>query len=165
MTLKISAQTVVLMCLTSFATGAALSAVYDIFRSSRSTRSLKGVTESAICALEDLLFFTLAGCSAAIIFFVYSYGRIRPLALIAMAAGFWVYRKTISRPVLFILKRTDRGIRRLLRVILSMLTLPIAKIFMLILGWALRAYRKRKTERVISALLRSAKNGFEKGAI
>ena len=161
MTLRASAQTVIWMCLAALALGAALSAVYDIFRVSRSTRGFFKALEVAVCTLEDILFFLLAGASAAIIFFVYSYGRVRPLALLMMAAGFFIYRKTVSVPVTFLMKRADIAIRRAVRRIFAAILLPIASLVALLAGAAERACRRARTKRAIRSLIRSAESGFE----
>lgn len=86
--------------------GAALGVVYDVFKVLR----LVGLKGKVIVFFEDILFFLISTIA------IYSYymeitdGKARIYPVIAAVIGFWLYFKTVEKPVFWIVKTIYKGI-------------------------------------------------------
>jgi spore cortex biosynthesis protein YabQ len=88
--------------LASVVLGILLGAAYDFFRVLRICRgsSTRKRGEVLLLFSEDIVFSVIAAVSSAILSYAMNRGRIRWFSLLAMALGFWLYRKTVSRAVI-----------------------------------------------------------------
>ena len=88
--------------LASLILGFLLGLVYDVFRTLRVMRReiVPERVDSAIVFVEDLLFSVICAVCVSLLSYAMNRGRIRWFSLLAMAAGFGLYRKTLSRAVM-----------------------------------------------------------------
>ena len=131
-----------MLVIASFALGAFLSAVYDIFRLARLIREQKGV----ILFINDFVYSIIAALCMTVLFFNLSYGRMRAFAFAFVIVGFLIWRISVGKIFMLLMSRIIRLIKRILK---SIKTRIIARISAII-GWinrkkgALRARLKRK---------------------
>lgn len=90
-----------LLALWSLAVGAFLCAVYDIFRVFR----LGKRQNSVLLFFSDIVFSLICAFSMLLLFFNLSYGKMRLYAFVCALGGFLVWRFTLSRIYISVIKR------------------------------------------------------------
>ena len=92
----------------SLVVGFSFGALYDLFRIRRRAAQKKGkqkklltrFAESIIIGIEDVVFFLMLGCVTCVMYYVFSNGKVRLLALVFELLGFVIYRVSIGRLVM-----------------------------------------------------------------
>ena len=131
-----------ILVIASFALGAFLSAVYDIFRLARLIREQKGV----ILFINDFVYSIIAALCMTVLFFNLSYGRMRAFAFAFVIVGFLIWRISVGKIFMLLMSRIIRLIKRILKSIKTRIIAMISAI----IGWinrkkgALPARLKRK---------------------
>ena len=85
----------------SFVLGAFLCAVYDVFRIFRLRREFN----SAVLFVSDVVYSLIASLSFLILYFNFTYGRVRVYAFVISLLGFLAWRFTVSRFVISLVMR------------------------------------------------------------
>ena len=111
--------------------------------------------------LQDLLFMLTAAAALILLCYYGNDGRIRGVAAVGMAGGFFVYAHTLGRLTLPLFRWGAVWLRRLVKLCLSLACAPLGWLWRLTAGRVRRAYRKRRTEQGIRALTEAAARGFE----
>lgn len=124
----VNTQTVIF--LQSLLLGAALGALYDIFRILR----LAVPTPSAVVFVEDLLYFAL--CAAATFLFMMNtiYGSVRVFVMLGELIGWILYYLTVGAAVMRAAQAIIRAVRRVLRLLYRLCAAPLIRLF----GWVWR---------------------------
>lgn len=87
--------------------GAFFGVVYDLFRIRRANFSFSGkkkagaVFEVIWICFEDIIFFLICSSVTCVFIYYFNSGRLRYLALLGAAFGFFVYYKTVGRLVMY----------------------------------------------------------------
>jgi hypothetical protein len=154
MTLALPFERIAALYLVSFASGIAHSLLYDLAYSFAD--ALFKRTKWLNLFLTDLFVLTTAGCTQAVIFFIYTYGRVRIFALIMLFCGFLSYRIALSG---FVRKRLDGLfcvllfiIKRIVAALVYPIAAPIRK--------AVKRKRARLTQRMMESIIESTGNGY-----
>ena len=154
MTLVLPFERIAALYLVSFASGIAHSLFYDIVYSFADTlfKRARGLN----LFLVDIFVLAVAGCTQAVIFFIYTYGRVRIFALIMLFCGFLSYRMALSH---FVRKRLDMlfgvlifVIKRIVAALVYPIAAPIRK--------ALKKIRARLTKRMMESIIESTGKGY-----
>lgn len=98
------------LALWSVALGAFLCAVYDVFRLFRILKKQNAV----VLFICDVAFCIISAVCMMIMFFNLSYGRMRAYAFVFALAGFLIWRFTVSRAVMSLMKRLVTAVYNLL---------------------------------------------------
>ena len=152
MTLTEAPERVLALYFTSLLIGFLLGVIYDTAKAFRKRRKLHRVIEFMLTFFEDIVFFTFAGCTLAVIFFVYTYGRVRMFAVFMLALGFVLYRITLSRLVMkFYLLILDL-VSKAVFVITLPITYPIKRIR--------QSVRRKRHNKMVKRLTECARRGF-----
>lgn len=111
MTQELSQTALILLGVFSFAAGFCSGAFYDLFRIRRAAAKKKRqnlltrIIQGFIIGLEDLVFFIMLGAVLSVLYHIFSYGRVRMIAVAALFSGFWLYRISIGRLVMCVADR------------------------------------------------------------
>ncbi len=116
-----------LLALASLCVGAFLCAVYDVFRLFRLVREQNGVA----LFLSDLLFCIIASLCMTVLFFNLSFGRMRAFAFVFALIGFLIWRSTVGRVVMLLMKKLLAILKKLLNSIKTRLRVIISPV----IGW------------------------------
>lgn len=109
---------------------------------------------------EDLVFMLVASVALILLVYYTNDGQLRAPSLVGMACGFFVYIHTVSRPLVRLAELALVLIRRIGRVCLRLLTIPLKGLWTVTAGRILAARRDRMTRRTIRDLTESASRGF-----
>ena len=91
-----------LLALWSFILGVFLSAVYDVFRL---TRLMKRKQSIFTVFVSDFVFCIISSLCMTVLFFNLSYGRMRGYAFVLVLVGFYVWRITMGRLFMALMRR------------------------------------------------------------
>lgn len=174
--MEVSQKLLGLALLYSAGIGAALGALYDVFRilrvamkpiqsmPSRIKRFYDTVGDTIIFA-QDILYSLAAVAVVAVFLFHINDGQLRWFVLAGAAAGFSVYYMTVGRLVMLCANAIISFIRSLIRLILRLTLFPAIKvarfIWRLISGAWRYIVRKLYTAYVMRRILRQAEKGFK----
>lgn len=131
--MKLSQQLLAVILLWSFAVGAMLGAIWDVFRVIRVAMSVENTEDLPrfyrrllnVCAFaEDILFSVIAAVGVTIFVYHTNDGKFRWFALAGCALGFYIYYKTIGRLVISIAKPLTALIRRIIAFICVKIIFP-----------------------------------------
>ena len=154
MTLALPFERIAALYLVSFASGIAHSLLYDIVCSSADALFKRAKQFNLF--LIDLFVLTAAGCTQAVIFFIYTYGRVRLFARIMLFCGFLSYRIALSH---FVRKRLDMlfgvlifVIKRIVAALVYPIAAPIRK--------AVKKSRARLTKMMMESIIESTGKGY-----
>lgn len=171
MTQYLSQWTPARLLLASVLVGIGLSAFYDIARIRRRlTRGIRGVLAVTLTALEDVIFFAVAGVTCSLMFYVICNGEVRMLGIVGLLPGFLLWRATAGRLILSVLDRIIDLIRRIVRFIWTRIAEPpvrwisqrLAKLVNRTADRIRRKHRARYTRRSQKKAILLAKRGFMK---
>jgi hypothetical protein len=114
MTLYLSQKKLLLLLLGAFLLGAGFALFYDLLRILRTDRKPKRLF-GRICSiawlnLSDFFLFVLLGVADAILLFVYHSGRVRLSVFFMNLLGFLLYRVTVSRAVMAVLRHIKNAV-------------------------------------------------------
>ncbi len=130
--MELSQKLLCLLFLASFCAGGLLGCVFDLLRMSRRLLAFPKIKEAEdgnspprrakwnrgcqqlLLFVEDVLFALLCGIVLILLSYLINDGKIRWLAPVGMACGFFVYTVTIGKLIQKLLARLTRGVRRLL---------------------------------------------------
>ena len=114
MTLYLSQKKLLFLLLGAFLLGAVFALFYDLLRTLRSDRKPKRLFGRILSAiglnLSDFLSFGLLGVADAILLFVYHSGRVRISVFFMNLLGFLLYRVTVSRTVMAVLRHIKNAV-------------------------------------------------------
>lgn len=104
-----------LVFLNSFFVGFLVGFIYDLFRMRRMLWCPKNKRiqkiNNIIVFIEDVVFFLIISVVVCVFLFYINHGRARGLVIFIMLCGFFVYRKTIGRAVIYLYLRIIRLLR------------------------------------------------------
>ena len=154
MTLALPFERIAALYLVSFASGIAHSLFYDIVYSFADTlfKRARGLN----LFLVDIFVLAVAGCTQAVIFFIYTYGRVRIFALIMLFLGFVSYRITLSAPV-------KKGLGALFGSVLFVIKRTVAALVYPIVAPIKNAVKKKRaitTQRMMESIIESTGKGY-----
>ena len=136
MTQELSQTALVWLMSFSFVTGFAFGGFYDVFRIRRLAfpgkkrkKLLTRFVQGFIIGLEDLFFFLMLGCVCSVLFYVFSYGKVRPLALVTLFLGFLLYRVSIGRLVMSVADKIIKLIRLAFNLFVKKIIMPVVRTF------------------------------------
>lgn len=154
MTLALPFERIAALYLVSFASGIAHSLLYDLAYSLAD--ALFKRTKWLNLFLTDLFVLVAAGCTQAVIFFIYTYGRVRIFALIMLFCGFLSYRIALSG---FVRKKLEGlfgalifVIKRIVAALVYPIAAPIRK--------AVKKKRARLTQRMMESIIELTGKGY-----
>ena len=110
---------------------------------------------------EDILFMTAATVAFILLCYYANDGQIRAPAAVGMCSGFFVYRHTLSRPLLRLAYGCIRLVKRFLILAARLLTAPLRALWAVTAGRWLRERRERLTEKRIQRMTEQAAHGFD----
>lgn len=110
---------------------------------------------------EDILFMTAATVAFILLCYYANDGQIRAPAAVGMCSGFFVYRHTLSRPLLRLAYGCIRLVKRFLILAARLLTAPLRALWTVTAGRWLRERRERLTEKRIQRMTEQAARGFD----
>ena len=107
MTQELSQWSLLMLMACSLAVGFSFGALYDIFRIRRRAtqrkrkqkKLLTRIIEGIIIGVEDVVFFLVLGCVTCVMYYVFSNGRVRLLALVFELLTIVSYPKTFINPL------------------------------------------------------------------
>lgn len=140
--------------LASVVLGVALGVFYDGFRILRIVRGSvsRGKMETVLLFWEDLFFSVVSAVSTAILSYAMNRGRIRWFSLLAMAIGFWIYRKTVSKAVI-------AGVIWLRNRVISAYHATIGRLLIRLRERSRLIKKRKQTKRLLARLIREAEQG------
>lgn len=145
----IAVNTQTLIFLQSLLMGAALGAVYDLFRIFRIAVPLPA---GAIVA-EDVIYFVFCGFMSFFLMMTVNFGQVRFFILLGELIGFLLYYLTIGALVMKGARQIIFGIRFFFRLVWKWMLRPVVLLF----GWA-----GRKIKRILRKLGKSMKKAVQK---
>lgn len=152
MSLTLSFERILTLYLTAFLCGFALGMVYDLMKSfGELLRSVRAI-DALLAFFRDILFFVLAAFVFSVVFFVYTYGRVRLFALFMGMLGFVFYRSSLSR----LITRLMLIITGTLGKFIRLLTAPLEALVKAVKKKA----ENRKSRRIMDVIIKKAKNGY-----
>ncbi len=95
----------------------------------------------------DIIFCTVSALAVIILLYHLNYGEVRAFSLISAFAGFVIYRKTIGRPLLFLMKRVIILLKKVLKKAVG-----VARKLFCILFSPIKAIAKRTVAPVIEVV-------------
>ncbi len=104
--------------------GAAMGTTYDIFKVIR----LVGVNSKIAVFFQDILFFLIATVTLFSFYMQFTDGKFRIYCFVAAALGFWIYFKTIEKPIFFVIKKIYNFFVKIFGFVYRKITLPVLKI-------------------------------------
>lgn len=113
MTLELSQQSLAWLFLWSFIMGFAAGAVYDVLKFRRRLVNFGKIPEIILMSFEDLGFFTLWGAAFCILLYTMTYGVVRIEAIFSQLLGFYIYRKTLGKPISRLIEAVARPVKGL----------------------------------------------------
>lgn len=130
------------------------------------------ILRAVLVFIEDVIFCLVCGVCVVLLLYYTNDGQFRGIAVLGVAAGFFVYYVTVGRVVIRFSEFIVELLQRALRLILKVIVLPIKLIYCLycstlgkILARLWERYRanreERYTRRIMSAYIESASSGFE----
>ena len=126
-----SSGEVIRLFLWSLVFGLCSGAFYDIFRivriARRPTRRV-GPVDTALCVIEDLLYWLILAAAYCVFIYDVAGGRLRLISLAACAAGHAAWHFTLGRAVIFAADRIIAAVRAVLRLIFRLTVLPLARL-------------------------------------
>lgn len=149
----------------SCAAGAALGALYDVFRILRIALGRRmSVWLMLVIFWQDVLYALLAGCAMAVFLFCANEGRVRVFLLAGALSGFLAWFFTVGRLLMALAERIIFAVKWVVGLLLSVTVLPLLRLtrFLarqcaaLLSRWTSAAFDRRARR----ALLRCADNGF-----
>ncbi len=186
--MEISQKLLCFLFLSSFAVGAALGMVYDLFYLSRLLLGFpKGTSESlpsqgkrtkitkalgaCLLFMEDFFFILLSGVCLLLLLYFVNDGQFRIGAPLGLGCGFFVYRVTLGRWFLAISETLVKLVRRVVKLLLGCLLFPLQATGRCLYRWVIlpigrviaeRRYRRRvkTTEKAVSAFISDAETAF-----
>ena len=139
----------VALSVASLVLGAFLCAVYDVFRVFR----LRRKANPAVLFVSDALYSSIVSLSLLLLYFNFTYGRVRVYAFVIALLGFLAWRFTVSRLAIGLcMKLIDLALSNLNS--LKMRAVRIIK----------RASRRIYTDYYCRATVKRSKYGFRKGS-
>lgn len=152
--MNVSQKALAIILLYSGAIGVFLGAVYDFFRIRRKAYVLRkkrtdsnyGKLEYVRVFLEDILFSLIASLVFVIFIFHMNSGRVRGVAFFGAAIGFFAYRATVGRLVMFLSEAIIRLINRIFGWISRHIVRPLLGVLKkLFISPVIRIYEKLGT--------------------
>ena len=110
---------------------------------------------------EDIVFLLIAGVSLILLCYYANDGQLRAPAGLGMAGGFWIYRRTLSRPVLRVADRLLKGLRWMTRSLLGLVFRPLRRLYAVTIARGAYSLRERRTRARLDQLTRAATRGFD----
>lgn len=164
MTSELSQNELFLLLLRSFALGATMSAVYDLFSLRRRLWNPKVRAAAIVTAFEDLSFFTASGILLTLVFFAFNSGRVRIMGIVGYWCGVVLWHITLGKLLVHLLERVFRIILSILRFVVvrpikAAATFAVSLIDRTVRHFRLAA-RKRYTKRVLDAAVSDAGRAF-----
>lgn len=162
-------RTLALLLVNAALGGFLMGGVYDLLRALRillgeqhtaAGQGRRPLPRAILLFFEDMLFALLWTAALILLCYYQNDGRIRAPGVLGMAAGFFVYRQTLSRLTLPLTRWLAALLRRGLRFALRLVLRPLGWILDRTVGRAVRARRERITEAGIAALTEAADRGF-----
>ncbi len=134
----------------SFILGAFLCAVYDAFRIFRLRRRFN----SAVLFFSDIIYSLIVSLSLLLLYFNFTYGRVRVYAFVIALLGFLAWRFTVSRLVISLVMRfIDFAVR------------VLDSLKMRVFGLIKRTSRRIYTAFYCRTTVKGSKHGFRKGSL
>lgn len=186
--MEISQKLLCFLFLSSFAAGAALGVIYDLFYLSRLLLGFPQSTSEAppsegkrakvtkafgacLLFMEDFLFILLAGVSLLLLLYFVNDGQFRMGAPLGLGCGFFAYRVTLGRCFLAISSTLVKLVRRVVKLLLGCLLFPLRIVGRCLDQWILapmgrviaeRRYRRqvKATQKAVSAFVADAETAF-----
>ncbi len=174
--MEISQKVLALALLYSAVVGAALGALYDVFRIIRVAmkpspdmpavlRSVYDAIGDAVIFAEDILFSFAAALVVTVFLFHINDGQLRWFVLAGAGTGFTFYYITVGRLVILCAEVIISFIRMIIRFVLSLTLIPAIKAvrftWRFIVKSVTYAERKLYTAVVMRRTLRQAERGFK----
>lgn len=144
--------------------GIALGMLYDLFRIRRiafrhlmmkragASDRRPMLSAQLLVHIEDALFGVTAGVATAILYFAFSMGQVRIMAMLGEGAGFILYRLTLGKLVMACADAILRFLAAVFKVIVRLLILPplrvLGRMIDAISAALLRTYRKLRERRL-----------------
>jgi hypothetical protein len=158
------------MLLCSLLVGVSLSAVWDIFRIIHialspisCSKSLSAIYHTAIF-ISDLAFALISTFACTVFTFYMNDGRIRLITLLSIAVGFFIYRFTVGRVIMFLSDRIISFIYKVVRFVFMHTLYPVFKLihhlFLILWEKAYSLYLSKASSRGKKVLLAMASRGF-----
>ena len=152
--------------------GFGLGAVYDCLRilrlllgESTEREGRRPLPMALLLFLEDVVFMIVASLAFILLCYYRNDGQIRGPALMGLGGGFFVYRHTVSRPFLWLVRWGILGAKRMLAALLRLLAKPLRWLWAVTAGRWLDRLRERlreqATEKRIRELTEQAACGFD----
>lgn len=176
MTQELSQTSLGALMLTSLIVGFVFGALYDIFRIRRiavrkgksDKKHLTSFLEAFIIGIEDILFFVALGSVTSVLFYVFSYGKVRLLSILCELIGFALYRLTLGRLVMLVSDLIISFLYFLWRKFVTCVIMPpinaLKKLVNILFGKLYnarqRARRKAYSEKVKKKMIRASKGGM-----
>ncbi len=133
----------------SFVLGAVLCAVYDLFRVFR----LRRKTNAVLLFVSDIVYSAIVSLSLLLLYFNFTYGRVRVYAFAVVLLGFLAWRFTVSRLAINLCLRFMDFAARVLN-----------SSKMRIVRFLKRTLRRIYTDFYCRFTIKSSRNGFRKGS-
>lgn len=187
------------LLLGAFVLGLAWGAVYDVFRIIRISRSnppapsggfyekiaprrkiepfggrlkkARGAADAALTFIEDILFFLICAAAEVIFFLAENDGAVRIYCILFTACGYFIYRITLGRAVIFFSSNIIFLFKCLIYWLFYIIMIPIKHFLSLMrkcgsfmysisVKKLLRAIKKRRSNSLEKSLYDDAGNGF-----
>ena len=122
----------------------------------------KGISflRAILLFVSDLVFALTATTALVLLCYYGNDGQIRAPAIVGLSGGFFVYRHTVSRPLVCLADRIIRLAQRGVTLLLRLLTMPLRALWALTARRWLERHRERATEKRMQELARQAACGF-----
>ena len=174
--LYLSQRALALLLVYGALTGFVLGAFYDglrvlrmLFGESRlastaippCTEERKGPALAALLFVEDVIFTVTASVAFILLCYYANDGQLRAPAVLGLCGGFFVYRHTVSRPLLRLASTVIRLVKKLLLALGRLVAAPLCRLWSVTVGRLLRQRRERTTEKRIRELAEQAARGFD----
>lgn len=176
MTQELSQWSLVMLMAASIAVGFAFGALYDLFRirrraselTHRPKKLLTRYVQGFIIVLEDVVFFVFLACTTAVMYHVFTNGRVRLAALVFEALGFALYRISIGRLVMSVSSAVIAFFVMVLNALMRCIIAPVVRLVRRTaeaigsrFGGIARAQRRRRlSEYRKKRLLKESKRGL-----
>ncbi len=148
--------------------GLAAGLFYDVFRIRRIAFKIKWLMH-----VEDALFMVALSPIFATLFYVFNNGRVRVFAFFGCAFGFWLYRKTAGRLVIFFADKIIAFVKKTVNILVIKPIKFILTLSRRAFDTAVRTLKKlfgriyikcarKKTDKCLENIAESALYGFKK---
>ncbi len=176
MTQELSQTALAALMLTALTVGFVFGAIYDLLRIRRiackkgksEKKHLTSFIEAFIIGIEDILFFIFLGCVTSVMYYVFSSGRVRLLAILCEFIGFIIYRLTLGRLVMLVSDIIISFIYFLWRKFVAFVIMPpvnfakktASKVFASIARSYRKVGRRRFSNKMKKSLIKASRGGM-----